>query len=224
MCGVLRARQAGIQTLDLVLCHLRGPATRVRLALLQASRTPRHLLTLLRERLERVRLPAPVVGLELRSGEFRSLVQPSTELFGDMAREARATPDRVAQLVERLRARLGEQAVFGVRLVPEHRPEAAWRAIDPVFMRPAQTELRDPVRRPLWMLAEPQALTVEHGQPCHGGRLDIESGPERIETGWWDGHDAARDYYVARQSRGARLWIFRERRGERRWFLQGVFG
>ena len=51
--------------------------------------------------------------------------------------------------------------------------------------------------------------------------LDVR---ERIESGWWDGNDVARDYFVARNARGLRLWIYRELRGEQRWFLHGIFG
>jgi hypothetical protein len=32
----------------------------------------------------------------------------------------------------------------------------------------------------------------------------------------------ARDYFIA-EVEGARLWVFRERGGQRRWFLQGIF-
>jgi protein ImuB len=87
--------------------------------------------------------------------------------------------------------------------------------------------------RPLWLLAEPQALeTDEDGRfPRYEGALAIEEGPERIESGWWDGKDVARDYYVARDPVGVRLWIYRERgrssrssRSGHGWFLHGVFG
>ena len=50
------------------------------------------------------------------------------------------------------------------------------------------------------------------------------AGPERIESGWWDGGDVQRDYYIARRADGARLWIYRECGGARRWFLHGIFG
>ena len=49
------------------------------------------------------------------------------------------------------------------------------------------------------------------------------SDPERIESGWWDGADVTRDYFVAGDGSGARLWVFRERRDWTRWFLHGVF-
>ena len=66
------------------------------------------------------------------------------------------------------------------------------------------------------MLAEPQPLDDWEGA--------LITGPERIESGWWDGHDVRRDYYVARSRAGVRLWIFRERPPGQRWFLHGVFG
>jgi len=47
---------------------------------------------------------------------------------------------------------------------------------------------------------------------------------ERVETGWWDGGEMARDYYRAVDVRGVRLWVFREREPPHRWFLHGVFG
>ena len=73
------------------------------------------------------------------------------------------------------------------------------------------------------MLAEPQLLGGDE-RPRYEGVLEIEEGPERIESGWWDGHDVRRDYYVARTQAGVRLWVFRERTPERRWFLHGIFG
>ena len=68
-----------------------------------------------------------------------------------------------------------------------------------------------PFPRPLWLLAEPQPLEGEE-QPRYQGALELEEGPERIESGWWDGRDVRRDYYVARTPAGVRVWIFRERR------------
>jgi protein ImuB len=52
--------------------------------------------------------------------------------------------------------------------------------------------------------------------------LILEQGPERIESGWWDGKGVTRDYYIARRARGARWWVFQERR-TRAWYLHGVF-
>jgi protein ImuB len=51
----------------------------------------------------------------------------------------------------------------------------------------------------------------------------LETSRERIESGWWDGAEIRRDYFIARDAQGTRLWIFRELDGARRWFLHGVF-
>ena len=49
------------------------------------------------------------------------------------------------------------------------------------------------------------------------------AGPERIEAGWWDGRIAQRDYYIARNSKGAVLWIYQQHRELTRWFVHGIF-
>jgi protein ImuB len=54
--------------------------------------------------------------------------------------------------------------------------------------------------------------------------LRLVSEPERVETGWWDGAEVARDYYRALDRYGVWLWVFRERTEPHQWFLHGVFG
>ena len=55
------------------------------------------------------------------------------------------------------------------------------------------------------------------------GPLDLATGPERIEAGWWDGEEVRRDYYVATNARGESYWIYREHRDLSAWYLHGVF-
>jgi protein ImuB len=76
--------------------------------------------------------------------------------------------------------------------------------------------------RPVWLLAEPEMLRAADLQRLREGALILEEGPERIESGWWDGRGVARDYYIARQVHGARWWIFQERHTQE-WYLHGVF-
>ena len=70
----------------------------------------------------------------------------------------------------------------------------------------------------------PQPLEAQRGRPRHDGPLELLAGPERIESGWWDGADVQRDYYVASDRHGAQLWIYRECAARERWFLHGIFG
>jgi protein ImuB len=82
----------------------------------------------------------------------------------------------------------------------------------------------------VWLLDAPLAISLPDMQEGHQNQsgLVLEHGPERIESGWWDGRGVARDYYVARQPRGAshphgaKLWVFQERQSKR-WYLHGVF-
>jgi protein ImuB len=216
LCGYLSARAGGVQELHLGLVHHAGAVTQVRLELARPSRDPGHLLELYATRLERVDLPAPVLALRLRSGAVLATGAQTAELLAGRTQPAASG----AQLVDRLRARLGVTAVHGLSPWPEHRPEAAWRVAEPGSAA-APGEDRE---RPLWLLAEPRPLALLRGAPCLEGPLDLLCGPERIETGWWDGAGVTRDYYVARTASGVRLWIYRERGGARAWFLQGVFG
>jgi protein ImuB len=52
-------------------------------------------------------------------------------------------------------------------------------------------------------------------------QLSLLSGPERIESGWWDGGEIGRDYFVGSDAQGEQLWLYRDRGGE--WFVHGIF-
>ena len=69
----------------------------------------------------------------------------------------------------------------------------------------------------------PQPLHEQQGRPQYRGALTFISGPERIESGWWDDDDQRRDYFLAENPQGQRLWIFRTRE-DACWYLHGLFG
>jgi protein ImuB len=201
----LRERQAGVQALRLKLRHRAGPATRVHLGLASITSERRRLMDVLAQKLSRLELEAPVRGMELVSGVLQPLSAGSLDVFAGRAGPGAGTGrgrDSVPQLVERLRARLGEEAVYGVASIPEHRPEAAWRRVHELSLtaarrmgeKAADRDTGEGMPRPVWLLDAPLALS-ESG-------LVLEHGPERIESGWWDGRGVARDYYVARQCGG----------------------
>ncbi|NMR83937.1 DNA polymerase Y family protein, partial [Vibrio parahaemolyticus] len=51
--------------------------------------------------------------------------------------------------------------------------------------------------------------------------VSLVHGPERIVSGWWDGDEIMRDYYIAHTKQGRWLWIFRDQ--HKHWFLHGYF-
>jgi protein ImuB len=77
--------------------------------------------------------------------------------------------------------------------------------------------------RPVFLLERPRVLVCAESRPQYQGPLELVSGPERIESGWWDGRPVARDYYVARNRAGEACWIYREPSDPSRWYLHGLF-
>lgn len=222
----LLRRQLGTQRLRFSFYHLRGPATQVVLGGARAERSAGHWLELLRMRFERVTLAAPVITVGLRGGRTQAMLAESGRLgfqAGDGNPRVRYS---IAQLADRLVARIGDRAVQGLGLVAEHRPHKAWQERS---LAGAPSALAGDVatrypQRPLWMLPEPAPLPAERGQPLHQGLLRLVDGPERLETGWWDEGGIARDYYTAVNPHGMRLWVFRNRQHGAGWYLHGFFG
>ncbi|HET6757160.1 MAG TPA: DNA polymerase Y family protein [Burkholderiales bacterium] len=248
LAGFLSAKNAGVLKLNLNLHHEDEAVTRVSLALISATRDAAHLTSLIRERLFNLTLPQRVEAIALEACEVVPLNSRSFPLFKDREHE------HETELIERLQARLGMGAVLKLSTFPDHRPELAWRPGDePRHSSPPSTSLRTGLTpyatRPLWLLDPPRLLEAKDETPWLDGPLTLLCGPERIESGWWDGGDVARDYFVACDPEGGKFWIFlehvyvnhpseaisksclnRDRHAvlamtshERRWFLHGIF-
>jgi protein ImuB len=219
----LAGRDGGVQRFTIVLEHEpirreapgereRGSsdvATEVVVGLLAAERDPARLFELARSRLERTTVPAPVHGVRLVARELPPFVPAGRDLFDP--RPAQALP--WAALRERLRARLGEGSVYQLEGHADPRPE---RSLRRTLQLPREPERLDLPPRPTWLL--PQPLPLRDPAP------EVLAGPERIESGWWDGEDVRRDYYVLRTAHGQLAWAYRAA-GETGggWMLQGWF-
>ncbi len=219
--------------------------TVLEVALAEPSRDPAHLQVLLRERLAQLQLPAPTLELRLAAREIVPGEAPSGELFPSAASER----EGLVRLVERLQARLGAERVQTLQPVHDHRPEraSALKPAQPASLgrpaqpasparpelaaRPAQrsAEIEPPatLQRPVWLLAPPEPLAAREGRPLLAGReLQLLSGPERIEAGWWDHQLAERDYFIAEAAEGALVWLYRSRLPDGEgagWYLHGRF-
>src|SRR5688572_589647 len=119
--GLLAARQTGIRRFDLVLIDEAGEVA-VEVALASPARETERLVQLLNEKLSRTQLARPVEAIRLEAENFELLHERTAGMFGDAA----ADGEDWARLVERLRARLGHDAVCGLATHPDHRPEHAW--------------------------------------------------------------------------------------------------
>jgi protein ImuB len=224
----LRTRQRGITALQCRFHHYRAAPTSCTLRLAQPEANAMRLQSLLRERLANLVLPEPVRRCELRGGALSDRPLASAPLW-PAGERGHAPAGEMPALIEHLRARLGVGAVYGITGVSQHRPEHAQAVVEPALAHGTKLP-RDgpasypPFRRPLWLLRAPQELDSQRGRPRRGGALRLLAGPERIESGWWDGAEVQRDYYVASDAGGARFWIYREFNASRKWFLHGLFG
>jgi protein ImuB len=214
LAGFLQGRGAGVTRLRCDLVHDEVNPTALVLGL-ACTRQVEHIMNVLRERLARERLPDRVEAIRIVAEETSTLGAKEGEFFSVAGHDEEAS----AQLIERLRARLGENAVRTLELRADHRPERAWgqtTIIDRAISPSMNNRGLSPVR-PLWLLPTPRPL----GTDPAAAQMKLLSGPERIETGWWDGSDIGRDYFVGRNAEGEALWLYRERGGE--WFVHGVF-
>lgn len=227
---MMAARQLGAIQLECRLqCENAEPVTFL-IGLFRASAIPRHLLGLIRTRLEQVRLPSPVTAIRLSVLTAVPIEPEQQELFDVAGNERRR---QVALLVDRLSSRIGREAV--VRAVPraDAQPECAFRLQPLTGARPRKVKADRwrSLPRPARLEPEPVPLNIlsvaPDGPPIqfqYGGlhRIVHAWGPERIQTGWWRGQYVQRDYYRVETTTGQRYWIFR-RLHDAKWFLHGAF-
>lgn len=237
-----QARHARVQSFQLLLHHesrlranSQGEAgvhvSRLEITLAEPTGDARHLHAVLRERLAREPLAAPVLSLSLVCDAPVLGPPPNGELFPSQAGQR----EGLLRLVERLQARLGPEAVHRLAVHADHRPERAtlrqsFTTLDrlPAATPPPAAPFTR-LTRPAWLLPQPQPLPERDARPWLAGEpLHLIAGPERIETGWWDGDLVCRDYFIAQTAAGPLLWIYRLRpappAGEPGWFLHGRFG
>jgi protein ImuB len=209
--GYLRARDCAVQRFTLELEHADHAPTRLTIGLSAPTRAAAQFLLLSRERLHDLVLSAPVRALSVSAEEFTAAAIGQLDGFSSAPQQL----DEVGQLLDRLRARLGESAVQSLRPQADHRPERAWRAspVQPVRLSAASDRgAHDAPLRPCALLSSPRPLPAAP---------QLLSGPERIESGWWDGAEVLRDYYLA-QVQGARAWVFQDL-SQGGWYLHGLW-
>jgi protein ImuB len=176
-------------------------------------------------------------GVRLSIPVFERIHDEQIDLVGG---DTEAVAGEMAQLVERLAVRLGENAIARPCLVECYLPERAWKEvheIDPAAkpsLNPGDAGHPSPPR-PLQLLPMPREVRVIvspsydlEGQPIAFAperdmtRIVRAAGPERIAGLWWEGHHRTRDYFHVEDETGRQFWLFRVRENNR-WFLHGTF-
>ena len=177
-------------------------------------------------RLDHLDLPREILSITLQTMRLRPWQGKAHDLFrGNSQHTAQSeSDDSIEDLIDQLSARYGSDICQGIRTHEQHRPEQAGQilaisqalnlrrrnrthktstaSVHGTLLMPDSTLEAGPEKpRPLWLFTQPQPI------PAH--RLEIISGPERIETDWWQA-SIQRDYYIARHASGALCWVFTE--------------
>ncbi len=245
----LQARQQGVLALELAWRHdlrrvdgvLIAPWHALPVRTAQPTHELAHLRRLLAENLARTPLAAPANQITLRALETAPLPHASASLLPPGGSSAIGDQEGEAwhQLLERLSARLGADAVQSVTLQADHRPECMQRWQPMAGTVPGGGAAKvlqgehapEAVLWPTWLLRTPQRLAMQGHRPCYQGPLRMLAGPHRFDAAWWEegactqpagesnGGQAPqarsglvqRDYFVALSPVAGRVWIFRER-------------
>ena len=126
----------------------------------------------------------------------------------------------LAHLLDRLRSRLGLQAIEKVGCRDEHLPEFAVHVSSDCSGGEPGTG-HTGAQRPFWLMPRPQPLRQSRQRLYWNGALTLLYGPERIEDNWWQ-EAVSRDYYIAGDGSGQQYWVFRDRLASK-WYIHGVF-
>ena len=243
LCAQLEQDGQGARTLALDAFRTDGRVVRLSAGLSAPSRTPAHLLRLLKEKgIESLDLGFGADALMLSALAAEPLAGRQGELAGDTRL---AGADALAGLIDRLQAKLGEGAVTRPEGVESHLPERSERRVpagpEPPLLaaaplRPRPLLLLDPPE-PVEALAElPDAAPSRFTWRRVAHRVAKAQGPERLSPEWWRPEPRqgarTRDYYAVEDESGRRFWLFREGlydriEGEERlpqWWIQGAWG
>ncbi len=248
----LRARGQATTRMELNLEHGRHRATPLMVGTREPARDVRRWSRLLREQLARQPLEDTVCAVGLTLTDMQVYQPPSGGFFPDAGSRASNIDLLAEQLLARMGAgsilmveegsdhrpeRASHEVVHGVKeerkayrphRVVGRKAEGEGKALSRLPLSVNSAPLRQLLPasvappRPIWLLRQPRSLILLQGEPVHRGALRHLAGPERIETGWWDGAPARRDYYVMANREGETLWVFHDlARGG--WYLHGFF-
>ncbi|MFD1215220.1 Y-family DNA polymerase [Microbulbifer celer] len=223
LCRQLQRRQLYSTQLCWVLDFGSRGSREVKVELSRPLFDPQRLIALTKLQLERVELQEPVQALTLNCHQLRPLeAQTLREDFFDEGSKLHEG----YQLIDKLKARLGHEALSGVTLKESYLPEQAWASADSLTLQSkAQGHQLNPVNapRPSWLLPRPHPIQQRNHKLFYDGEMQLLQGPERIDGYWWQHHRHARDYYIARGGQGSLYWVFQDLTSES-WYLHGVYG
>ncbi len=243
-CAVqLGARGQGGRLFALSLYRADGHVARIAVETAAPQREPQVLLRLFDERIAALNDPLdPGFGYDLvRLAVPLTDAQAENQLGLEGGQLAET---QLAELVDRLTARLGRSRLRRLARADTHIPEQGSFDLPLSSSAPSQwpaPAAGEPPARPIRLFDPPQPIEVLAEVPDGPPRrfrwrarvhdVTAHEGPERIAAEWWrrrDGTGLTRDYWRVETADGRRYWLFRHglydrETGSPRWYLHGLF-
>ena len=250
ICQQLRSRQQAGQQWCINLMGAEQDPLRISVGLFQATTNSQELMPLIQMQLDHQlqqssrsgrcgQLPLAVEEIQVRATSVVLMVRYQRQLFDD---PPGMDQQSLADLVNRLSNRLGQQQVLAPRLRSGAQPEYAfeYRPLIDRERRQHKRAIRSSTSathiagRPLRILTPALPIKVVLNQEASNGPVQAFRtekqvfhvrrgwGPERIETGWWRGLMVVREYWRIEAASGQQFWLYQNLR-DQSWFLQGEF-
>jgi protein ImuB len=244
LCDKLRAQGRGARRVRLELSRVDGDTQGIEVGLARPADRPDQLRPLFALKtgdidagfgIDRLRLSAPLTE-PLHATEHKGGWAVSAEATG-----ARGEDQAMADLIARIGARVGLEAITRARPADSHIPEKTATPLAAAWSERATDWPRAPRARPL-MLFRPEPLRAEDCADIpdsftwRGRSLTtcVAIGPERITPEWWlddpDWRSGVRDYWRVTTEDGTMLWLYYAHGSAAPggtsggWFAHGDFG
>ena len=241
LCAKLRGLSRGARRLRLEAYRSDGRIERLDLGLARPADDPAAIRPLILLKLDRIDPGFGIDCLRLEALETEPLhaVQHRGQMAATEAAARRNDPGHdLSDLIGRLGARLGTEAVTRLHPAESHIPEKAAQTLAAAWSDPHPAPWPAPrAPRPL-LLWHPEIVHAPE-DPTPPARFRwrrrelatrVAAGPERIAPEWWlddpDWRSGPRDYWRIEVEGGERLWLFYAHGGEIAggWFCHGSFG
>lgn len=242
LCDKLRAKGRGARRVRLELSRVEGDLQVVEIGLARPADQPDKLKPLFEMKLgdidagfgiDRLRVVAPVTE------PLHAVAHKGGWAVAQDAAGPRSDGQDMADLIARLGARVGLEAIRRARPADSHIPEktaaplaAAWSEPPAPGTWPAPTRPRPVVMFRPEPVNAPDTPDIPPDFRWRGRLFRVQSaqGPERIAPEWWlderEWRTGVRDYWRVTTGDGARLWLYYAHGGDSTggWFAQGDFG
>jgi protein ImuB len=239
LCARLEERGMGLRAVRLEAHRTDQAAETVVAGLARASRDPAQIRPLLEMKLEQIDAGFGIDMLRLEAAQVEPMHARPLAGHAEAGAEARARQEdgrALEDLISRLGARVGLDAITRYHPAESHIPEKTFKELAAAWSEPAGDWPESPRERPLLLWPPELVHAPETPVPPQEfrwrGRLwhsDDLRGPERIAPEWWlddpNWRSGVRDYWVVLTREGERLWLFYAHGGALSpgWFCHGSF-